>query len=136
MALSTSVEAATGRVPITIVALNGSSTRPISSSSPTMSGRSMTVAPGTCCSTRPTPRHARARRARSIVRIFHGQAPLDPETGWGALHEPRARRRRGRSPGGCAAGRAAAAVERVLKRTGLDRLFRIHPDRATAIQAF
>ena len=31
---------------------------------------------------------------------------------------------------------AQPSVERVLQRTGLDRLFHIHPDRATGIQAF
>ena len=72
----------------------------------------------------------------SIVRIMHGEAAVDPEAGWGALHQL----------GHDAAGGATQtevqlagpqhAVARVLQRTGLDRLFHIHADRATAIEAF
>jgi anti-anti-sigma factor len=66
----------------------------------------------------------------SIVRIMHGEPPLDPEAGWSALHTP---------VGGtqtevqlCG---PLPAVERVLARTGLDRMFVIHPDRASALAA-
>jgi anti-sigma B factor antagonist len=66
----------------------------------------------------------------SIVQIMHGQEPLDPEGGWQALHslggEPQAEvRLAGPQP----------AVDRVLKRTGLDRMFVVHADRYTAIDA-
>jgi len=72
----------------------------------------------------------------SIEKLMQGEEPPDPEYGWGALHE---------------VGRAVAdgtiqtavqlcgvqpAVREVIERTGLDRLFRIHPDRATAVAAF
>ena len=66
----------------------------------------------------------------SIVQIMHGEEPLDPEGGWQALHslggEPQTEvRLAGPQP----------AVDRVLKRTGLDRMFVVHADRYTAIDA-
>ena len=66
----------------------------------------------------------------SIVRIMHGEAPPDPESGWSALHADI-------GPGQTEVQLCApqAAVERVLARTGLDRLFIVHPDRDTAIAA-
>ena len=66
----------------------------------------------------------------SIVRIMHGEAPPDPEAGWSALHADIA-------PGQTEVQLCApqAAVARVLSRTGLDRLFMVHPDRDTAIAA-
>jgi anti-anti-sigma factor len=71
----------------------------------------------------------------SIVLVMRGEEPSDPESGWDAFH---------------ALGRAVSsdtpqsevqlcgpqpAVERVLERTGLNRLFVVHPDRASAIAA-
>lgn len=67
----------------------------------------------------------------SIVRVMHGEAPPDPDAGWSALHasstagSQRAVQLCGAQPG----------VERVLARTGLDRMFIVHPDRASAIGA-
>jgi anti-anti-sigma factor len=67
----------------------------------------------------------------SIVRIMHGEAPPDPEAGWSALH----------ATAGSGAQREVQlcapqpGVERVLARTGLDRLFVVHPDRSSAIAA-
>ena len=66
----------------------------------------------------------------SIVQVMHGEEPLDPEGGWQALHslggEPQSEvRLAGPQP----------AVDRVLKRTGLDRMFVVHADRYTAIDA-
>ena len=66
----------------------------------------------------------------SIVQVMHGQEPLDPEGGWQALH----------SLGGEAQTEVRLAgpqpaVERVLQRTGLDRMFVVHADRHTAIDA-
>jgi anti-anti-sigma factor len=66
----------------------------------------------------------------SIVQIMHGQQPLDPEGGWATLHSLEGDmqeevRLAGPQP----------AVERVLSRTGLDRMFRIHADRDLAIAA-
>ena len=66
----------------------------------------------------------------SIVRIMHGEPPPDPEAGWSALHADL-------GPGQTEVQLCAAqpAVARVLSRTGLDRLFIVHPDRDTAIAA-
>jgi anti-anti-sigma factor len=66
----------------------------------------------------------------SIVRIMHGEPPPDPEAGWSALHA-------NLGPGQTEVQLCAPqpAVARVLSRTGLDRLFIVHPDRDTAIGA-
>ena len=66
----------------------------------------------------------------SIVQIMYGEEPLDPEGGWGALHsiggeQQTEVRLAGPQP----------AVERVLTRTGLDRMFIVHADRFVAIDA-
>ena len=66
----------------------------------------------------------------SIVRIMHGEPPPDPEAGWSALHT--AVEHTQTEVQLCAPG---PAVERVLARTGLDRMFMVHPDRATALAA-
>jgi anti-anti-sigma factor len=71
----------------------------------------------------------------SIVRIMRGQAPADSDSGWDALHAV------GHDVSGgapqtevriCA---PQPAIQRVLDRTGISRLFAIHPDRASAIAA-
>ncbi len=66
----------------------------------------------------------------SIVRIMHGEAPPDPESGWSALHADVGQRQTEVQL--CA---ARPAVERVLSRTGLDRLFIVHADRDAALAA-
>jgi anti-sigma B factor antagonist len=66
----------------------------------------------------------------SIVRIMHGEPPLDPEAGWSALHTPV-----GQTQTEVQLCGPLPAVERVLARTGLDRMFVIHPDRASALAA-
>ena len=66
----------------------------------------------------------------SIVRIMHGEPPLDPEAGWSALHTPV-----GETQTEVQLCGPLPAVERVLARTGLDRMFVIHPDRASALAA-
>lgn len=66
----------------------------------------------------------------SIVRILHGEAPPDPEAGWSALHATSGAQKDVQL---CA---PQPSVERVLARTGLDRLFVVHPDRSSAIAAF
>ena len=139
MALATTVEQASGRVPITIVALDGeldasnfnelietvrgryeSGTRNLLLD---FSGLSFMASSGLVA-------------LHSILRLMHGEAPPDPEAGWGALHSL------GFEVAGAAAQREVqlcavqAPVERVLTRTGLSRLFTIHPDRATAVAAF
>jgi anti-anti-sigma factor len=72
----------------------------------------------------------------SIVRIMRGEPPLDPESGWGALHSLGLDVSTGSTQTEVQLVGPQPGVERVLQRTGLDRLFRIHPDRATGIAAF
>jgi len=67
----------------------------------------------------------------SIVRIMHGEPPPDADAGWSALHAELGDRQTEVQL--CA---PQAAVERVLTRTGLDRLFVVHADRDTAIAAW
>jgi anti-anti-sigma factor len=66
----------------------------------------------------------------SIVRIMHGEPPPDPESGWSALHTAV-----GHTQTEVQLCAPQPAVERVLARTGLDRMFIVHPDRATALAA-
>ena len=66
----------------------------------------------------------------SIVQIMHGQPQLDPEGGWQALHSLGGERQTEVRLAG-----PQLAVERVLQRTGLDRMFVVHADRYTAIDA-
>ena len=137
MALQTSVEHVEGRVPITVVALDGEldasnyervidEARGLYDSGDRtllldLSGLTFMASSGLVA-------------LHSIVRIMHGEEPPDLEGGWSAFH----------GLGDAAAGGpqsevqicgAQPAVTRVLERTGLDRLFVIHPDRATAIDA-
>jgi anti-sigma B factor antagonist len=72
----------------------------------------------------------------SIVRIMRGEPPLDPESGWGALHSIGLDTSSGSTQLEVQLAAPQPAIERVLQRTGLDRLFRVHPDRATALAAF
>jgi anti-anti-sigma factor len=66
----------------------------------------------------------------SIVRIMHGEPPPDPEAGWSALHTAV-----GHTQTEVQLCAPQPAVERVLGRTGLDRMFIVHPDRAAALAA-
>ena len=133
MALSTSVEEATGRVPITIVALDGE--LDASNFQDLIDTVKRLYDEGTrqliidlanlrfMASSGLVALH-------SIVQVMHGQEPLDPEGGWQALH----------SLGGDAQTEVRLAgpqpaVARVLQRTGLDRMFVVHADRHTAIDA-
>lgn len=139
MALTTSVEQVVGRVPITIVSLVGeldasnfegfvddlrelyaAGTRYVLLD---LAGLTFLASSGLVA-------------LSSIVRIMHGEPPIDPEAGWGALHELGHDVSGGATQDAVQLAGAQAAVERVLQRTGLDRLFRIHPDRETAIEAF
>jgi len=70
----------------------------------------------------------------SIVRIMRGEAPLDTESGWASLHATAPPDGDERQASVLLCG-AQPGVERVLGRTGLDRMFHVHPDRATAIAA-
>lgn len=66
----------------------------------------------------------------SIVRIMHGERPPDPEAGWSALNAGI-----GQTQTEVQLCAPQASVARVLARTGLDRMFIVHPDRATALAA-
>ncbi len=72
----------------------------------------------------------------AIVRLMHGEPPPDPEAGWGALHAIGEDVAEGSTQVEVQLCGAQPAVERVLGRTGLSRLFHTHPGRATAIAAF
>lgn len=73
----------------------------------------------------------------SVVKVMGGEEPPDPEFGWGAFHEVS----RGVEDGGAVQSAvqlccAQSSVSEVLERTGLDRIFRSHPDRETALATF
>jgi len=72
----------------------------------------------------------------SMLRLMHGEPPPDPEAGWGALHALGLDVSGGGTQTEVQLCSPQAAVARVLTRTGLTRLFLIHPDRATALAAF
>jgi anti-sigma B factor antagonist len=71
-----------------------------------------------------------------IEKVMQGEEPPDPEYGWGAMHEVGRAVEEG---GGQTAVQLCGVqpdVREVIERTGLDRLFPMHPDRATAVAAF
>jgi anti-anti-sigma regulatory factor len=72
----------------------------------------------------------------SIVRILHGEPPPDPEAGWGALHSLGLDAGEGSTQREVQLAGPQPAVARVLQRTGLDRLFVVHADRAAGIADF
>ena len=72
----------------------------------------------------------------SIVRLMHGEPPPDPGGRWGALHSIGLDVAGGGTQTEVQLCAPQPAVERVLTRTGLTRLFLVHPDRASAIAAF
>ncbi len=72
----------------------------------------------------------------SIEKVMQGQEPPDPEYGWGALHEIGRAVDDGMIQSAVQLCGVQPGVREVIERTGLDRLFRIHPDRATAVAEF
>ena len=93
-----------------------------------------TAGHASCCSTSRTLRFMASSglvALHSIVRIMHGEPPLDPEAGWSALHTPVGETQTEVQLCGAAAGRRAGPGSR----TGLDRMFVVHPDRASALAA-
>ena len=139
MALETTIEQAAGRVPITIVALDGEldasnfnelieTTRRLYETGTRdvlldLANLRFMASSGLVA-------------LHSILRLMHGEAPPDPEAGWGALHSLGLEVTAGDTQTEVQLCGAQAPVERVLTRTGLSRLFLIHPDRASAIAAF
>ncbi|HEV8545320.1 MAG TPA: STAS domain-containing protein [Candidatus Limnocylindrales bacterium] len=139
MALTTSVEEVAGRVPISVVALEGeldasnferlidevrglydAGSRHLALD---LSGLTFLASSGLVA-------------LHSIVRIMHGEPPPDPDSGWDALHSLGLDVSSGATQTEVQLVGPQPAVARVLQRTGLDRLFHVHPDRATAIGAF
>jgi anti-anti-sigma regulatory factor len=139
MALATTIEAAAGRVPITVIALSGElDASNFTELIETVRGL---YDSGT--------RHLLLDLAdlefmassglvalHSVLRLMHGEAPPDPEAGWGALHSLGLDVNEGETQTEVQLCGPQGPVERVLTRTGLSRLFLVHPDRATAIAAF
>jgi anti-anti-sigma factor len=139
MALTTSVEEAAGRVPITIISLDGEldasnferlidEVRGLYEAGSRhlvldLTGLTFLASSGLVA-------------LHSIVRIMHGEPPPDPESGWDALHSLGLDISGGATQAEVQLVAPQPAVARVLQRTGLDRLFHVHPDRATAIGAF
>ena len=72
----------------------------------------------------------------SVVRVMNGEEPPDPEYGWRAFHEVSRGVEEGEVQTAVQLCGAQPSVTEVLERTGLDRLFRSHPDRETALAAF
>jgi anti-anti-sigma factor len=139
MALETTIEQATGRVPITIIVLDGE--LDASNFNELIETARQLYDSGT--------RHLLLDLANlrfmassglvalhSILRLMHGEAPTDPEAGWGALHSLGLDVSGGETQTEVQLCAPQGAVERVLTRTGLSRLFLVHPDRASAIAAF
>ena len=139
MALDTSIEPAVGRVPITVLTLDGeldasnfaalvdevrglyaSGTRHLLLD---LSGLRFMASSGLVA-------------LHSIVRILHGEAADDAEAGWNALHAVSHDVSSGSAQAEVQLCAAQPAVHRVLDRTGLSRLFVTHQDRASAIAAF
>jgi len=69
----------------------------------------------------------------SLIRILRGEAPPDPEEGWGALHSLEFDVSGGNAQSEVVLVAPQPPVDRVLERTGLKRLFRVHQDRAAGI---
>lgn len=139
MALETTIEQATARVPVTIISLDGE--LDASNFNELIEATRQLYDAGT--------RHVLVDLSNlrfmassglvalhSMLRLMHGEAPPDPEAGWGALHSLGVDVAGGGTQAEIQLCTPQPAVERVLARTGLTRLFRIHPDRATALAAF
>ncbi len=72
----------------------------------------------------------------SVVQVMNGEQPPDPEHGWGAFREVSRGVEQGNVQTAVQLCGAQPAVAEVLQRTGLDRLFRMHPDRESAVASF
>jgi anti-anti-sigma factor len=139
MALTTTVETAEARVPITILALDGELD---ASNFEDLEATVQELYDGGT-------RHLLLDLAamsfmassglvalHSIVRIMHGEAADDAEAGWDALHRVGLDASGGSAQDEVQLCAPQPGVQRVLDRTGLAQLFHIHPDRAAAIAAF
>lgn len=139
MALETTVEPASGRVPITVLSLDGE----LDASNFTAlidQVRGLYDAGTRHLLLDLTDLRFMASSGlvalHSIVRLMHGEPPPDSDAGWSALHALGQDVSEGSTQAEVQLCGAQPAVDRVLLRTGLNRLFLSHPDRATAIAAF
>ncbi|MFL5651020.1 MAG: STAS domain-containing protein [Chloroflexota bacterium] len=137
MALQTTVERVDGRVPITVLALDGEldasnfesvieEVRGLYAAGDRtllldLSGLTFMASSGLVA-------------LHTIVLVMKGEEPQDTE-GWSAFHALSDAVDAGERQTEVQLCGAQPAVIRVLERTGLDRLFVVHPDRATAIAA-
>lgn len=139
MALQTTVEQAQGRVPVTVVALEGeldatsfegvietvrglydAGTRYLVLD---LGGLSFLSSSGLVA-------------MHSILRLMRGEAPPDPEYGWNALRAVGAEADIGSAQTNIHVCGTQEGVQKVLDRTGLASLFPSYPDRASALAAF
>lgn len=139
MALQTTVEQAEGRVPVTVLALDGEldaasfegvidTVRGIYDAGGRyllldLSGLSFISSSGLVA-------------LHSSLRLMRGEAPPDPEYGWAALKAIGAEVDRGAEATNIRLCGTQEGVQKVLDRTGLGGFFPSYPDRATAIAAF
>lgn len=72
----------------------------------------------------------------SVVKVMNGEQPPDPEYGWGAFREVSRGLESGDVQTAVQLCCAQPAVGEVLQRTGLDRLFKKHNDRGSAVASF
>ncbi|MFL5642661.1 MAG: STAS domain-containing protein [Chloroflexota bacterium] len=137
MALQTTVERVDGRVPITVLALDGEldasnfesvieEVRGLYAAGARtllldLSGLTFMASSGLVA-------------LHTIVLVMKGEEPQDTE-GWSAFHALSDAVDAGERQTEVQLCGVQPAVIRVLERTGLDRLFVVHPDRATAIAA-
>lgn len=139
MALQTTVEQVEGRVPITIVALDGEldassyegvidTVRGIYDAG----GRHLLMDLTNLAFISSSGLVA----MHSSLRLMRGEAPPDPEQGWSALRAISGDVEGGALQTAFQLCGARDAVQKVLDRTGLGGLIPSHPDRATAIAAF
>jgi anti-anti-sigma regulatory factor len=138
MALETTVERVDGRVPITVLALDGeldasNYERLIEEVRGLYAAGDRNLLLDLSALTFMASSGLVALHA--IVLVMHGEEPPDPEGGWSAFHAINSAVEGGDRNREVQLCGAQPAVTRVLERTGLDRLFVSHPDRATAIAA-
>jgi len=138
MALQTTVAHVEGRIPITVVALDGEldasnfeglieEVRGLYAAGDRtllldLSGLTFMASSGLVA-------------LHAIVLVMHGDEPPDLESGWSAFHALTNAVDGAEREADVQLCSVQPAVARVLARTGLDRLFVSHPDRATAIAA-
>ena len=138
MALETSVERVEARVPVTVVALDGEldastyehlidEVRELYQGGARkvvldLSGLTYMASSGLVA-------------LYSIVQVLRGEEPPDPESGWSAFHALGETLEAGTSEDEVRLAGVQPSVERVLQRTGMDKLFPSYPDRAAAVAA-